>query len=40
MSNCKATITPLETEAKLRKDINGELVDATLYKKIIGSLRY
>ena len=40
MNNYNAAITPLETRAKLRNDINDEFVSATLYKQIIGSLRY
>lgn len=40
MSNCNATVTPLEIEAKLRKETNDEFVSATMYKQIIGSLRY
>ena len=40
MSNCKATVTPLETGANLKKESNDEFVSSTLYKQIIGSLRY
>lgn len=40
MSNCNATVIPLETGEKLRKDTNDEFVSEILYKKIIGSLRY
>lgn len=40
MSNCILVATTFETVAKLRKDTNDELVNATFYKKIIGSLRY
>ncbi|XP_050919046.1 uncharacterized mitochondrial protein AtMg00810-like [Lathyrus oleraceus] len=40
MSNCNATATPLETGAKLKKDTNDKVVSETLYKQIIGSLRY
>lgn len=40
MRNCNATITLLETGAKLKKETNDEFVSATLYKQIIGSLRY
>lgn len=40
MSNCNAVVTPLDTGAKLRKDTNDEFVSETLYRQIIGSLRY
>ncbi|GAU44851.1 hypothetical protein TSUD_112250 [Trifolium subterraneum] len=40
MVNCNTTITPIETGSKLSKISTDELVDATLYKQIIGSLRY
>lgn len=40
MRNCNATITPLKTGAKLRKETYDEFVSATMYKQIIGSLRY
>lgn len=40
MSNCNAVATPFETGLKLRKETNDEFVSATLYKQIIGPLRY
>jgi hypothetical protein len=40
MSNCNSAITPMETGVKLSKNTDDELVDSTLYKQIIGSLRY
>ncbi|WJX39555.1 DNA helicase [Trifolium repens] len=40
MSNCNPTITPMETGVKLSKNTDDELADSTLYKQIIGSLRY
>ena len=40
MSNCNAAATPLETGAKLKKETDDKFVSATLYKQIIGSLRY
>lgn len=40
MNNCNHAITPVETNTKVKKDINDELVNATLYMYIIGSLRY
>lgn len=38
MRNCKPTITTMETNIKLKGSWN-EVVDNTLYKRIIGSLR-
>lgn len=38
--NCNSAITLLETGEKLKKETNDEFVSATLYKKILGSLRY
>jgi hypothetical protein len=32
--------TPMETKLKLLVDTSSELVDATLYRQIIGSLLY
>lgn len=40
MSNCITTITPLKTIAKLKIDTNNDFVSTTLYKQIIGFLRY
>lgn len=40
MSSCNLAITPMETKTKLRKESDNELVDNTLYKQIIDSLRY
>jgi hypothetical protein len=40
MLECKAVNTPMETNLKLLVDTSSELVDATLYKQIIGSLMY
>lgn len=40
MNNCNEVVTPLEIRAKFRKEKNDKLVSETLYKKIIGSLRY
>ncbi|GAU51473.1 hypothetical protein TSUD_95880 [Trifolium subterraneum] len=40
MVNCNTAITPMETGSKLSKSSTDELVDTTLYKQIIGSLRY
>jgi hypothetical protein len=40
MLECKSINTPMETKLKLLVDTSSELVDATLYKHIIGSLMY
>jgi hypothetical protein len=40
MLECKAMNTPMETNLKLMVDTSLELVDATLYRHIIGSLMY
>jgi hypothetical protein len=40
MMDCRAMSTPMETNMKLLVDTSSELVDATLYKQIIGSLMY
>jgi hypothetical protein len=40
MLECKSMNTPMETKLKLLVDTSSELVDATLYRLIIGSLMY
>ena len=40
MLKCKSMYTPMETKLKLLVDTSSELVDATLYKHIIGSVMY
>lgn len=40
MRSCNSGITRMKKDINLSKDTNDEFVDATLYKKIIGSLRY
>jgi hypothetical protein len=40
MLECKSMNTHMETKLKLLVDTSSELVDATLYKQIIGSLMY
>jgi hypothetical protein len=37
---CKPMNTPMETKLKLLVDTSSELIDATLYRHIIGSLMY
>lgn len=40
MQNCNPAVTPMEPGLKLSKTSEGNKVNATLYKQIIGSLRY
>jgi hypothetical protein len=40
MLKCKSMYTPMETKLKLLVDTLSELVDATLYRQIIGSVMY
>ncbi|KAI3818794.1 hypothetical protein L1987_12612 [Smallanthus sonchifolius] len=40
MSKCNATTFPMTPKLQLTKDEDGEDADPTLYRKIIGSLRY
>jgi hypothetical protein len=40
MLECKSMYTPMETKLKLLADTSSELVDATLYRQIIGSMMY
>jgi hypothetical protein len=40
MLECKAMNTPMETKLNLLVDTSSELVDATLYRQIIGLLMY
>jgi hypothetical protein len=40
MLECKPMNIPMEAKLKLLVDTSSELIDATLYKQIIGSLMY
>jgi hypothetical protein len=40
MLECKSMYTPMETKLKLLADTLSKLVDATLYRQIIGSVMY
>jgi hypothetical protein len=40
MLECKSMNTPMETKLKLLVDTSSELVDATLYRQIIGAVIY
>jgi hypothetical protein len=38
--NCNPSNTPMEANLKLNSDENGHAVDSTLYKQMVGCLRY
>ena len=40
MLNCNPSSTPAEPGLKLEKDPEEELVDATEFRQLVGSLRY
>jgi hypothetical protein len=40
LANCNSCQTPMECRMKLAKEEGAEVVDASLYQSIIGSLRY
>ena len=40
LENCKVVVTPADTNQKLDSDSDGEDVDATTFKQMVGSLRY
>jgi len=40
MDKAKPILTPIEEKLKLTKDGTGDFVDATYFRKLIGSLRY
>jgi hypothetical protein len=40
MLECKPMNTPMEAKLKLLVDTSSELIDATLYRQIIGSLMF
>ena len=40
MDYCNPTKTPMETRLKLKKEGGGRSVDATMYRSLVGSLRY
>jgi hypothetical protein len=40
MLKCKSMYTPMETKLKLLVDTSSELVDATLFRQITGSVMY
>ena len=40
MAVCKPCVTPMEERLELMKDNTAARVDATLYRSIVGGLRY
>ena len=40
MSNCNPVNTPIATRTKLSREGNGDFVDSTLFKSLVGSMRY
>ena len=40
MMDCKAMTTPMASNLKLLNDASLEVVDATMYRQMIGSLMY
>ena len=40
MIDCKSVSTPIAPRLKLSKDMEGEDVDPTLYRQLVGSLEY
>ena len=40
MMDCKAMATPMASNLKLLSDASSEMVDATMYRQMIGSLMY
>jgi hypothetical protein len=40
MMDCKSMATPMVTNLKLLSDSSSDLVDPTMYRKLIGSLMY
>ncbi|XP_059669533.1 uncharacterized mitochondrial protein AtMg00810-like [Cornus florida] len=40
MEDCKLVNTPMEVGIKLSRDKDGEIVDPTFFKSLVGSLRY
>jgi hypothetical protein len=40
LTNCNSALTPMEERLKLSRDSTTEEVDATQYRRLVGSLRY
>ncbi|MCH1922046.1 hypothetical protein L9G15_21830, partial [Shewanella sp. A3A] len=40
LTDCNPALTPMEERLKLSRDSTAEEVDATQYRRLVGSLRY
>jgi hypothetical protein len=40
MLDCNSSVTPADTRAKIEEDASGDAVDSTMFRQLIGSLRY
>ncbi|MCI37428.1 hypothetical protein A2U01_0058652, partial [Trifolium medium] len=40
MLDCNSSVTPADTRLKLEVDESSETVDSTMFRQLIGSLRY
>ncbi|WJX39045.1 hypothetical protein P8452_26635 [Trifolium repens] len=40
MLDCNSSVTPADTRAKIEEDTSGDAVDSTMFRQLIGSLRY
>ncbi|MCI38782.1 hypothetical protein A2U01_0060011, partial [Trifolium medium] len=40
MLECNSSITPADTKLKIEEDGTGDTVDPTMFRQLIGSLRY
>jgi hypothetical protein len=40
MEDCRPVCTPVDCDVKLSRHDKGKVVDVTLYKSLVGSLRY
>jgi hypothetical protein len=40
MLDCNSSVTPADTRVKIEEDLSGDEVDSTMFRQLIGSLRY
>jgi hypothetical protein len=40
MLDCNSSVTPADTRAKIEEDASSDAVDSTMFRQLIGSLRY
>ena len=40
MLDCNSSVTPADTRAKTKEDTSGDAVESTMFRQLIGSLRY